>query len=98
MAEQLSRTAALAARLGELPAYWLNVHCSGCEAIAYLPCRLLAMQRGESLRLADVLPRLRCTQCRNAPASVALTDDATDGGLPSPYGQRKVPWRLLLMP
>jgi hypothetical protein len=55
MAEQLSRTAFLNAALSELGAYWLGIECGGCRASVFYPCKLLAKERGESLRVGDVV-------------------------------------------
>jgi hypothetical protein len=74
-----SREAFLASRLSELAGYWLEIRCA-CNLLVYYPCRLLAKERGASLVVGEVLPRLRCKKCRGAPTAVLATDDPSGGG------------------
>jgi hypothetical protein len=94
MAEQLSRTAFLNAALSELGAYWLGIECGGCRASVFYPCKLLAKERGESLRVGDVVSRLRCRQCKGVAGHVFVTDDPAGGG----QSGSSHAWRVELVP
>jgi hypothetical protein len=50
--------------------------------MVYYPCKLMARKRGAGLRVAEMLPRLRCRPCHDKPSRVLVfvTDDPTGGG------------------
>ena len=72
-------------KLGEASDSWLEVRC-GCGASSFQPCRMLAHRYSPSVRLRDVLARLKCRRCQSKPVSVALIERA-DGS---------AQWRLQL--
>jgi len=96
MADKRSRAELLDARLDEVEPYWLEIRCA-CGVGTFYPLRLLARERGEQVRVKDVVRRLRCRTCVKAPTTVGITDDAT-GGAPSLVGDRRAPWKVDLLP
>lgn len=81
--------------MAELAGWWLHVEC-GCGAgrTVHMPFRLLAAELGWQVRLGEVLPRLKCTQCQRPPRLVALLESAQGGR--GRYGQGE-PRRLVLI-
>jgi hypothetical protein len=55
-----TRDQLLTATLGELVEYWLEVRCSGCTSVVYVPLRHLASKLGRRQQLQDIIKRLRC--------------------------------------
>jgi len=95
-----TREAFLAAPLGELAAYWLDLRCHPelCTKVVCAPLRLMAAKHGRGRRLEELLARLRCAQCGQRPARVRITDSAV--GLDS-GGNHVAPralWELELVP
>jgi len=80
----------LACSVRSLRRYWLEVRC-GCIRETRIPLRMMPTAAGT---LADVLIQLRCRQCGEAPASVALLQDGAAGmhGMIGPPG-----WRVMLV-
>ena len=75
----------LSAGLAELAGLWLDVRCR-CGRTSFPPLRLLAARHGWRTPLGDVLPRLRCSRCRTAPATVDLIADPANGATGNPSG------------
>jgi hypothetical protein len=59
----------LAHRLSDWPECKLELHC--CRGATALPVRLLVQQRGD-VSFGELLPRLRCKECKRPPAPVYL--------------------------
>ena len=74
----------LAARIGDLLGWWLEVEC-GCGRSASFPFRWMVEVRNipADRCLAEVMPK-RCSKCGNRPVAFALTDDPA--GTASGYG------------
>ena len=64
----------LAARLGELESYWLEIRCEPCGNVLHYPLKLMAERLGERHQLGAVIPRLVCKQCRAKPSVVYLCE------------------------
>lgn len=90
------RTLALAASVKALARLgcWLEARC-GCGSCTLVPLRLLAKQGQAGRTVADVLIRLRCRGCGQAPASVDLIEYAGEEGVVG-YGGRPA-WRIGLL-
>ncbi len=74
-----TRATALASTLATFRGWHLLAHCAHCKAMRLLPVTRLIEQVGEAALFADVLPRLRCQRCGEAPPAVKLSE----GGGPS---------------
>ena len=93
-----SRDGFLDARLRDLLPYWLELRCdpARCTKTVCTPLRMLAAKRGGQLRLQDVIARLRCSQCGQAPVHAAITD--------SPIGENSnsiaegAKWSVIVLP
>jgi len=86
------RMLALAGTIGTLRGHWLEVRCCRCVSI---PLLLVARAGHGGRTLGDVVLRLRCSACGQAPRSVELVEDpARDGA--ALYGGRP-PWRVALL-
>lgn len=68
----------LAARVGDLEGYWLELVCSGCGAKTFYPFKLLAKTCGAK-RVDEVHGRFRCKQCGGRPGYVGVTNNAARG-------------------
>jgi hypothetical protein len=79
MAAQRTREEYPEVRLADLAGHWLAIHCGGCGRPVYYPCQLLAKKHGAGLRVADVLPRLRCEHCKARPSRVLMTNFPAGG-------------------
>jgi hypothetical protein len=73
-----TREAFLDAQLDELAGHWMEIHCGGCGARTFYPCKLLAKERG-TMRVSDAIPRLRCQHCKARPVSVLMTNNPARG-------------------
>ena len=76
--------------LSDLGGTWLQLCC--CKGTTYMPVRLLAGCARPQARLRDVLPRLRCKDCHDRPARVALIESPDALG----HGGRAVGWAISL--
>jgi hypothetical protein len=90
----LDRALALAASVGALTDHLLEVRCR-CGGTTLYPLRLLADQGQRARTLADVVLRLRCKRCEQAPARVDLIEYAGEEGVVG-YGGRPA-WRVMLV-
>src|ERR1700731_261554 len=64
-------------KLRDLDYAWLQIGCSGRSTV--IPVSRLAETRGTHIRLAELLPKLRCRQCGQAPDRISLTNNQTHG-------------------
>ncbi len=87
---QRSRQELLSAPLGELEGLWLSLGC-GCGRTVAAPFRLLAQGR-RGVRLVDILPRLRCEQCKGRPARASVKS------FPAAGAQYPDTWEVALIP
>ena len=71
-----TREGFLAASLGELDGYWLELRCdpARCTKASIVPLRMLAVQRGRQLLLEQMIARMRCSSCGERPALARITD------------------------
>jgi hypothetical protein len=65
----------LSMRLRELGEAWLGLRCTSRST--QIPMKMMAESYGTRRSLGEVLPKLRCRQCGQAPESIELTDDPT---------------------
>lgn len=63
--------------LGGWPEWCLRVRCR-CQ-VAHLPLKLLAREHGPHHRIADIVARLRCSQCGERPGEATMTDNPARG-------------------
>jgi len=89
-----TRDQLLTAMLGELVEYWLELRCSGCTSVVYVPLRLLATRLGRRHRLQAIVKRLRCEHCVTAPRVLRATDYPVDD---QHYGGRHSTWCVDLL-
>ena len=89
----LSREAILASTLAELGNVWLAVTCSGCGRVEHPPSVMLSRSGLGSLRVSEVIGRLRFRQCGARPSSVGLTSFPVD-----PSNAQYEPWVVQLTP
>ena len=76
----------LSIELAELDSAWLRIGCSGRWTV--IPVSRLAESRGTHTRLVEILPKLRCRRCGQAPDEIELTDDASFGASGRQNGAR----------
>jgi len=67
----------LTMKLRDLDYGGLQIGCSGRSTV--IPVSRLTETRGTHIHLAEVLPKLRCRQCGQAPDYIMLTDSQTYG-------------------
>ena len=87
----------LAATLGELAPYWLDLRCAAarCTKVVCTPLKLMARRVGAWRVLRDVIARLKCEQCGERPARVTITETPIAAG-----GQHIAPtsqWSVVLV-
>jgi hypothetical protein len=70
-----TRATALATPLSAYRGWAILPHCANCRVMRQLAVDRLAQQVGSGTLLRDVLPRLRCSRCGEAPQGVLLCDD-----------------------
>ena len=89
-ATMLTRDEFLAAPIGQLDGYYLRTRCTGCTQIAVIPFALIvakARRRGrciEHQRLAELIPKLKCSHCGSRPAQLEAVDCNDIGWLGAP--------------
>jgi hypothetical protein len=59
--------------LAELDGWWIELLC-GCRVV-FMPCRLLARDRGGHHQAGEIARRFRCRQCGEKAQAPALTPD-----------------------
>lgn len=72
-----TRAELLATELQALVDLWLEMRCQPpCTRVTVYPIKLMLTKRPAltKLTLAQLLPRLRCEECDQRPASAAVTD------------------------
>jgi hypothetical protein len=74
---------------------WLETRCR-CGSCALISLCFLAGQGQAARPIADVLLRLRCRRCGQAPVTADLIEYAGEQGVAG-YGGRP-PWRVPLLP
>ena len=67
----------LTMKLRDLDYAWLHIGCSGRSTV--IPVSRLSETRGTHIHLAEVLPKLRCRQCGQAPDLIELSNSQTYG-------------------
>ena len=65
--------------LADLAGTWLRLEC--CRGTIYVPLTVLIGAARPKARLRDVLLRLRCQECHDRPATVALIEGPAFGFL-----------------
>jgi hypothetical protein len=78
MPEPLAPADLLAARVGELEGFWLELVCAGCAAQVFYPFKLLARTH-RAKRVDEVRSQFRCRHCGGRPGRVAVTNNAAGG-------------------
>ena len=68
--------------IGELTAWYLLASCDACHRNRIVPVADLAARYGLESSLVMLIPRLRCSQCRRAPAEILLRSKMPDGKRP----------------
>jgi hypothetical protein len=53
--------------LGKLADRWVGVRCGRCTKASLIPVKLLGRKLGTRITLAEVLPRLTCSDCGSRP-------------------------------
>lgn len=76
--------------LANLSGTWLQLEC--CRGTTYLPLTLLIGAARPKARLRDVLPRLRCQECHDRPATMALIESPAGHA----HGGAPVGWMIAL--
>ena len=81
-AAPMTRDEFLAAPLGELVPYWLDLRCDPqrCTKVVCAPLRLMASKHGGRCSLGELVARLRCAQCGERPVRVCITDSPIGEG------------------
>jgi hypothetical protein len=69
----------LSTKLCDLGEAWLSLRCT--SRTTQIPMKAMAERHGTHRRLSEVLPKLRCRQCGQAPVKIELTDDPTRNAL-----------------
>jgi hypothetical protein len=59
--------------LAELDGWWIELRC-GCRVV-YMPCKLLARDRGGHHQAGEIARRFRCRDCGGRAVAPALTAD-----------------------
>jgi hypothetical protein len=67
----------LTMKLRDLEYAWLKIGCSGRSTV--IPVSQLAETRGTHAHLSEVLPKLRCRRCGQAPDVIELSNNQTHG-------------------
>jgi hypothetical protein len=82
-------------KLSDWPDCWLEMRCRKCNGrSAVTPMKLLIRKHGDRTFL-DLIPRLRCSQCRSAAAPVYLcASPQRTGG----YGGPGTDWAIEIVP
>ena len=68
-------TNTLSTKLRELGETWLSLRCT--SSTTQIPMKMMAESYGTHRSLGEVLTKLRCRQCGQAPDRIELTDDST---------------------
>jgi hypothetical protein len=68
-------TKALSTKLRDLGEAWLSLRCT--SRTTQIPMKMMAESYGTHQSLGEILPKLRCRQCGQAPERIELTDDPT---------------------
>ena len=65
----------LSMKLRDLGEAWLSLRCT--SRTTQIPMKMMAESYGTHRSLGEILPKLRCRQCGQAPERIELTDDPT---------------------